>query len=412
MISYHYLALNREGKKIRGIIEANNTKEALAKLRPRGLTIISLKKKHALFSFSREKLTYARKLFAPRVKNKDIIVFLRQFATLIIGGIPMLQSLDIMVRQTTHPVLKERIGQVKKDVEAGMPLSEALAKHPTIFSSFIHNMIRAGEAGGALNIILTRLTAYLESMENIAERVKAALRYPIFVSLMAIVLIAALVFLVLPEMKSLFEDSFQAELPFLTQVILDLSDFIKTRFYFVLLIMGTLGFIYYYLAKKSDRGAYLLDMLKLKMPVFGKLYHKICLSKFTRTLAILFSSGVPILDSLDMTAKTCGNKVLEKAIAEAKSSLKEGETIAEPLRNCPLFPPMVVSMISVGEKTGALDEMLNKISDFYDQEIETTVDSLASLIEPLLLGFLGITIGIAVIAMYLPYFSVFEYIGG
>jgi len=412
MISYHYLALNREGRKTKGIIEANSTKEAFAQLRPRGLTIISLKKKHGLSSFLRENSTHTGKLFAFRVKNKEIIIFLRQFATLIIGGIPVVQALDIMIRQTNHAVLKKGIIQVKKDVEAGMPLSEAMAKHPRIFSSFIHNMVRAGEAGGVLNTVLTRLTGYLESMENIAQRVKAALRYPVFVMLMAFGLIGALVFLVLPEMQSLFQDSFQAELPLITQVILDLSDFVRTRFYFVLLIIGALGFVYYYLAKKYDRVAYLIDMLKLKIPVIGKLYHRICLSRFTRTLAILFNSGVPILDSLDMTAKTSGNKVIEKAITEAKSSLKEGETIAEPISNCPMFPPMVVSMISVGEKTGALDQMLNKISDFYDHEIETTVDSLASLIEPLLLGFLGVTIGIAVVAMYLPYFSVFEHIGG
>ena len=412
MISYHYLALNREGRKIKGIIEANSTKEAFAQLRPRGLTIISLKKKHGLSSFSRENSTQAGKLFVFRVKNKEIIIFLRQFATLIIGGLPVVQALDVMIRQTNHAVLKEGIVQVKKDVEAGMPLSEAMAKHPKIFSSFIHNMVKAGEAGGVLNIVLNRLTGYLESTENIAQRVKAALRYPVFVMLMALGLIGALVFLVLPEMKSLFQDSFQAELPFITQVILDISDFVRTRFYFVLLIIGALGFVYYYLAKKYDRVAYLIDVLKLKIPVIGELYHRICLSRFTRTLAILFNSGVPILDSLDMTAKTSGNKVIEKAIMEAKSSLKEGETIAEPLSNCPIFPPMVVSMISVGEKTGALDQMLNKISDFYDHEIETTVDSLASLIEPLLLGFLGVTIGIAVVAMYLPYFSVFEHIGG
>ncbi len=412
MISYHYLALNREGRKIKGIIEANSSKEAFAQLRPRSLTIISLKKKHGLSSFARGNSTHTGKLFAFPVKNKEIIIFLRQFATLIIGGLPVVQALDVMIRQTNHSVLKEGIVQVKKDVEAGMPLSEAMAKHPKIFSSFIHNMVKAGEAGGVLNTVLTRLTGYLESTENIAQRVKAALRYPVFVMLMALGLIGALVFLVLPEMKSLFQDSFQAELPFITQVILDISDFVRTRFYFVLLIIGALGFVYYYLAKKYDRVAYLIDVLKLKIPVIGELYHRICLSRFTRTLAILFNSGVPILDSLDMTAKTSGNKVIEKAIMEAKSSLKEGETIAEPLSNCPIFPPMVVSMISVGEKTGALDQMLNKISDFYDHEIETTVDSLASLIEPLLLGFLGVTIGIAVIAMYLPYFSVFEHIGG
>ena len=394
------------------MIEANSTKEAFAQLRPRSLTIISLKKKHGLSSFSRENSTHTGKLFVFRVKNKEIIIFLRQFATLIIGGLPVVQALDVMIRQTNHAVLKAGIVQVKKDVEAGMPLSEAMAKHPKIFSSFIHNMIRAGEAGGVLNVVLTRLTGYLESMENIAQKVKAALRYPVFVMLMAAGLIGALVFFVLPEMQSMFEDSFQAELPFITQVILDLSDFVRTRFYFVLLIIGAVGIVYYYLPKKYDRVAYLIDVVKLKIPVIGKLYHRICLSRFTRTLAILFTSGVPILDSLDMTAKTSGNKVIEKAIMEAKSSLKEGETIAEPLSNCPVFPPMVVSMISVGEKTGALDQMLNKISDFYDHEIETTVDSLASLIEPLLLGFLGVTIGIAVIAMYLPYFSIFEHIGG
>lgn len=412
MISYRYLALNREGRKIKGIIEANSTKEAFAQLRPRGLTIISLDKKRGLSSFSREKSAQAGKLLVFRVRNKEIIIFLRQFATLIIGGLPLIQALDVMIRQTNHPVLKEGIVQVRKDVEAGMPLSEAMAKRPKIFSSFIHNMVRAGEAGGVLNIVLTRLTSYLESTENIAQRVKAALRYPVFVMLMAAGLIGALVFFVLPEMQSLFEDSFQAELPFITQIILDLSDFVRTRFYFVILIVAALGFVYYYLPKKYDRVGYLIDVVKLKIPVIGKLYHRICLSRFTRTLAILFTSGVPILDSLDMTAKTSGNKVIEKAIMEAKSSLKEGETIAEPLSNCPVFPPMVVSMISVGEKTGALDQMLNKISDFYDHEIETTVDSLASLIEPLLLGFLGVTVGIAVVAMYLPYFSVFEHIGG
>lgn len=412
MISYHYLALNREGRKIKGTIEANSTKEAFAQLRPRSLTVISLRKKHGLSSFSRENSTQAGKLFAFPVKNKEIIIFLRQFATLIIGGLPVVQALDVMIRQTNHAVLKKGIVQVKKDVEAGMPLSEAMAKHPKIFSSFIHNMVRAGEAGGVLNIVLTRLTSYLESTENIAQRVKAAIRYPVFVMLMAAGLIGALVFFVLPEMQSLFEDSFQAELPFITQIILDLSDFVRTKFYFVILIIGAFGFVYYYLPKKYDRVAYLIDVVKLKIPVIGKLYHRICLSRFTRTLAILFTSGVPILDSLDMTAKTSGNKVIEKAIMEAKSSLKEGETIAEPLSNCPVFPPMVVSMISVGEKTGALDQMLNKISDFYDHEIETTVDSLASLIEPLLLGFLGVTVGIAVVAMYLPYFSIFEHIGG
>lgn len=411
MTSYRYFALGEQGRKTKGVIEANSIRGALAQLRPRGLTVISLKKNYGLFSLSKGESTGGGTIFVRRIKTRDVIVFLRQFTTLISSGIPVVQALDIMSRQTPHPLFKKRITQIKEDVEAGMPLSESLAKHPKIFPSFISNMVRAGEAGGVLEAILVRLTGYLESMENITERTKSALRYPTFVMLMAIGLIVALVFFVLPEMKTLFKDSFQAELPALTQLMLDVSDFFRFRFYLVLLIIGALGIIYYFL-KKSDKGSYFLDILKLKIPVFGRLYHRICLSRFTRTLAILFHSGVPILNSLDMTARTSGNKVIGKAIEDAKSSLKEGETIAEPLRKCPMFPPMVVSMISVGEKTGALDEMLNRISDFYDQEVEVIVDSLASLIEPLLLGFLGLTIGLAVIAMYLPYFSIFQYIGG
>jgi len=411
MINYHYLALNQEGRKIKGIIEANNVKGAITQLKPRGLTIISLKKSYGLLSSLREKSTEERKIFESKVRSKDIIVFFRQFATVINAGLPIVEALDIMIRQTSHPTLKKRITQIKKDVEAGMPLSEALAKHPKIFSSFTHNMVKAGEKGGVLDVILARLAGYLESTQNIIDRTKAALRYPMFVMLMAVGLIAALVFFVLPQMKTLFVDSFEAKLPLLTQFILDISDFLRLRFYFLLLIVGALGLIYYFI-KKSEKGAYVLDTLKLKIPILGEIYHKICLSRFARTLSILSSSGVPILDSLDMTAKTSESKIIEKAIADVKSSLKEGETIAEPLKNCPMFPSMVVSMISVGEKTGALDEMLNKISDFYDQETEIMVESMTSLIEPLLLGFLGVTIGIAVIAMYLPYFSIFEHIGG
>ena len=411
MISYHYLVLNQEGKKVKGIIEANNVKGALTQLRARGLTIISLKKAYGLFSSLRRKSADSSGFFGPRVRSKDIIVFFRQFATVINAGLPIVQALDIMIHQTSHSTLKKKIMQIKEDVETGMPLSEALTKHPKIFSSFICNMVKAGEAGGVLDIILARLAGYLESTENIIERTKSALRYPMFVMFMAAGLIGALVFFVLPKMKTLFVDSFEAKLPVLTQFILDLSDFIRLKFHFVLIIIGALALIYYF-AKKSDRGSYFLDVLKLKVPILGKIYHKICLSRFTRTLAILSNSGIPILNCLDMTAETTGNKIIEKAIVEAKFSLREGETIAEPLKNFPMFPSMVVSMISVGEKTGALDTMLNKISDFYDQEIEIMVESLTSLIEPLLLGFLGITIGIAVIAMYLPYFSIFQYIGG
>lgn len=411
MAAYHYLALNREGTKIKGLIEANSERKAITQLRPKGLFVISLKKNGNLFNFVRGKTGTGIRIFKPTIKSKDIIIFLRQFATLINAGLPIVQALAIMIDQTPHSTLKEKISQIRKDVEAGMPLSEALAKHPKAFSTLSCNMMKAGEMGGVLDVILARLASYLESTENIKEKTKTATRYPVFVMFMAFGLVGALTLFVLPKMKTLFQESFQAELPFLTQFMLDLSDFVRTKFYFVLIIIAALGILYHFI-KKSNKGSYLLDQLKLKLPIIGKLFHRICLSRFTRTLATLFSSGVPILDSLDMTGKTAGNKVIEKAVEEARSSLKEGETLAGPLKKYPVFPPMVVSMIAVGEQTGALDEMLNKISDFYDREIEVMIDSFASMLEPLLLGFLGATIGIAVVAMYLPYFTMFQYIGG
>ncbi len=262
-----------------------------------------------------------------------------------------------------------------------------------------------------LDTILTRVAEYLESIENIKERIISAMRYPIFVTFMAGGLTSGLIFFILPQMKNLFAESLHAELPALTQFMLNFSDFVRFRFYVVLIIIGALT-AGYYLFQRSPKGGYLVDSLKLRFPVSGKLFHKISLSRFARTLALLANSGISILDSLEMTGKTAQNRVIEKAVEEARSSLKEGGTIAEPLKEYWVFPPMMVSMISVGEQTGALDQMLNKVSDFYDQEIENMVNSLASIIEPLLIGFLGVTVGIVVIAMYLPYFTMFQHIGG
>ncbi len=411
MAAYHYLAMDQRGKKVRGVRKADSERQVVTQLRPQGLTVISIKKSPGIFTSLAGKSTLKLQIFKPRVKAKDIIVFFRQFATLINAGLPIVQALVIMIDQTSNPTLKEIISDIKKDVEAGKPLSEPLAKYPRIFSSLSYNMVRAGEVGGVLDTILTRVAGYLESIENIKERIASAMRYPIFVTFMAAGLTGALIFFILPQMESLFAESLHAELPALTQFILDLSDFVRLRFYVVLIIIGALATAYY-LIKRSPKGRYLVDNLKLKFPVSGELFHKISLSRFARTLALLSNSGVPILDSLDMTGKTAQNRVIEKAVGEAKSSLKEGGTMAGPLREYWVFPPMMVSMISVGEQTGALDQMLNKVSDFYDQEIENMVNSLASIIEPLLIGFLGITVGIVVVAMYLPYFTMFQHIGG
>ena len=410
MAAYYYLARTRQGKRVKGTVEAENAAAAASQLRPRGLVVISIKKS-GFFTFVRQASLTWLKILQPRVKNKDVIVFTRQFATLISTGIPIVQALGILIEQTPNTTLKNIINEVKKDLEAGMELSTALTKHPRIFAPVFTNMIKAGEMGGILEAILTRLASYLEYTDTITQRMKAALRYPVFVMFMAGGLTVAALFFILPEMKVLFAEAFQAELPALTQFLLDLSDFAKNRFYLLILIVVLLG-IGYYLTKRSPRGGDFLDRLKLKIPILGKLFHKIALSRFSRTLAILSNSGVPILDALDMTGKAAENRMVQKATEEAKNSLKEGETLAEPLRRSPVFPPMVVNMVAIGEETGALDDMLNKIADFYDQEVEAIVNSLASLIEPLLIVFLGATVGLIAVAMYLPYFSMFEYIGG
>jgi len=408
MAVYSYLALNSKRKRIKGLIEADSESAAIAQLRPRGLVVLSVKKNKAVVED--KEAAHQIRIFRPRVKGKDIIVFSRQFATLINAGLPMAQALNVMINQVQNPTLKEVISTIKKDVEEGIPLSSALAKHPKVFSPLYYNMVRAGEAGGVLDVILTRLADYLESTENINQKMKAAMRYPLFVLLMAGGLTGALLFFILPKMKDLFAESFHANLPALTQFMLNASDFVKEKFYVVIIIIVVVAVIYQ-LAKKSDKGNYLLDKIKLKIPALGKVFHRIALSRFSRTLATLCNSGVPILDALEITGKTAGNRVVEKAVNEASVSLREGQGIAPPLSRYPVFPPMVVSMISVGEETGALDEMLNKIADFYDREVETMVDSLASILEPLLILFLGGTVGIVVIAMYLPYFTMFKHIG-
>lgn len=410
MATYYYLARTRQGERIEGVVEAENERAAINQLRPRGLVVISIKKS-GFFTFIRQAPSRRLKIFQPRVKSQDLIVFTRQFATLINAGVPIVQALGILIDQTPNPTLKDVVSEVRKDVEAGVALSAALSKHPKIFPPLFTNMVKAGEMGGILETVLSRSAGYLEYADAIKQKIKTALRYPIFVMFMAGGLTVCALFLILPKMKVLFAEAFQAELPAFTQFMLNLSDFAREKFYLVILMLLLLG-IGYYLTKRSPRGAYFLDKLKLRIPILGKLFHKIALSRFSRTLAILSNSGVPILDALDMTGKAAENRTIQKATEEAKNSLRDGETIADPLRKSPVFPPMVVNMIGIGEETGALDEMLNKVADFYDQEVEAIVNSLTSLIEPLLIVFLGATVGIIAVAMYLPYFSMFEYIGG
>ncbi len=411
MAVYTYVARGRRGEKIRGHIDAGDEREVAHQLRAQGLILISAKKRISLVALSSEKSVSKTQLFEFRIKSKHIVVMFRQFATLINAGLPIVQALDVLINQTQNLSLKKVIIQVKADIETGLSLSDALAKHSKRFSSLICNMVKAGEAGGVLDLILTRLATYMEETDDMKARIKTAMRYPIFVLIMALGLIFALIFFILPQMEELFREAFQADLPALTQIFLDLSRLLREKFYIIPTIVGVVA-LTYWLIKRSDKGSYWLDVVKLKLPVLGKLFHKMALSRFTRTLATLCNSGVPILESLELTGKTAENKVIERAAEEAKNSLKEGETIAAPLKKYSVFPPLATSMISVGEETGSLDEMLNKVADFYDQEVRAIVDSLASLLEPLLMVFLGGTVGVVVVAMYLPYFSMFKYIGG
>ena len=410
MPNYTYVARDFTGRKVKGEIEAENERAVISHLRPRRLSVISLRRQSGLARVGGKNLSEFS-IFKPRVKTRDIIITFRQFATLIDAGLPIVQSLDILVEQVQNITLREVLIKVREDIKAGTYLSDALSRHPKKFSPLIYNLIRAGETGGILDEILLRLANYLESTESIKNKIKTAMRYPIFVLFMTGGLTLALLFYILPIMEELFEEGFGAKLPAFTQFVLDLSRYLREQFYIIPIVIAVV-YLIYVLLKRKEKGALWLDALKLKIPVLGKLYHKIALSRFARTLATLSNSGVPILDALTLTGKTTGSKIIEKATEESREALREGETIAVPLKRYSVFPPLVVNMISVGEKTGALDTMLNKIADFYEDEVNRMVDSLASLIEPVLIAFLGGTVGIIVVAMYLPYFTMFQHISG
>lgn len=395
--TFSYRVKDKQGKIITGAIEAESKTAVASKLRSMGYIVLDISEKKEGFSLSLPG-------FSKKVKIKDLTVFARQFATMINSGVSITRALGILTEQTTNPTLREVINQVRKDVESGLSLSEALSKQSKIFPPIFVNMVKAGEAGGVLDEVLLRLADHYEREANLRSRVKSALTYPVAVFVFSIIIAFVMITFIVPVFMNMFE-SLGGELPAATQMLVNLSNFIRSRWY-VLLIAG-LGFYYgFKIFKSRPRGRYIVDSIKLKLPVFGKLTQKMALAKFSRTLATLISSGVPILQALDIVADTAGNAVITAAIRESRSSIKEGESISKPLSRSPVFPPMVVQMISVGEETGSLDNMLKKIADFYDEEVTATVDSLTSLLEPVLMIFMGIMIGGIVISLYLPMFQV------
>jgi type IV pilus assembly protein PilC len=403
-MDYAWEGRSRKGTIEHGEISAINEAAVRTALRRQQIQAIKIeaKPKDILkgFRFTRRK----------KVKEKDIVVFTRQFATMIDAGLPLVQCLEILSSQQDNVTFKEVLLKVKGDVEAGSTFAEALRKHPTVFNDLFCNLVAAGETGGILDTILNRLAAYIEKSMNLKKKVKGAMVYPAVVLAVALVVVSALLLFVIPVFQKMFADM-GGTLPAFTQLVINLSDFMRKYFYVVAGILIALFVIFrrYY---KTEKGREVVDDYLLRLPIFGSLIKKVAIAKFTRTLSTMLSSGVPILESLEIVAKTSGNKVIEKAILKTRMSIGEGKTIAEPLGACRVFPPMVVQMISVGESTGALDSMLSKIADFFDDEVDAAVTALTSLIEPLLMVFLGGAIGALVIAMYLPIFQMASILGG
>jgi type IV pilus assembly protein PilC len=396
---YDYKGKTLGGKQIQGELKAKNRAELERHLRSNKILVTSVSKKPSQIQIK----------FGTGVKKIDISRFTRQFATMISAGLPMVQCLEILSNQMESPEFRKIINQVKESVQSGSTLSEALGKHKKVFDELYVNMVEAGEVGGALDTILIRLAQYREKADKLIRKVKGALVYPVVVAIVAIGVTFAMLRFIVPVFAKMF-GGLGAELPGPTKVVLGISNFLRDNTIIIVVIIGAL-IVAYNLFVRQPSGRLAVDKIKLRMPLLGDLIRKSAISRFTRTLSTLLSSGVSILDALNITARTSGNMVLQNAIKQSMLSIAEGETITAPLKDSGVFPPMVTQMISVGEKTGGLDEMLSKIADFYDEEVDAAVAALTSIIEPVIIVFMGAMIGGILIAMYLPMFDIVGKIG-
>jgi len=401
METYVWTGRTRDGKRQKGEMTAKSKDEAISTLRKQNILVTSVSTRTSKLNLNLS--------FKTSVSDKDIVVFTRQFATMIDAGLPLIQCLDILAKQTENKTFASAINDIRQDVEAGSTYADALRKHPKIFNDLYVNMVAAGELGGILDTILNRLSKYIEKSIKLKRQIKSAMAYPSTIVAVAVVVIVVLLVWVIPIFAKMFTD-FGGVLPAPTRMVIGASDFMQHN---ILVIIGAVALIIFGLNRyyKTPNGRRTVDRLALRLPIFGLLIRKIAVAKFTRTLGTLISSGVPILDGLDIVAKTAGNKVVEEALSATRQSISEGKTLAEPLEQTQVFPPMVVQMIAVGETTGALDAMLSKIADFYDEEVDSTVSTLTSLLEPMLMIFLGVVIGFIVVAMYLPIFKLAGTIG-
>jgi type IV pilus assembly protein PilC len=401
--SYAYRVRTREGRIIEGKMDADGESAVANRLRTQGMIPIKISKEAKLNAKTE------LHILPQRVKLKDLAIFSRQFATMINSGLSLLRTLNILAEQTENPMLAKTITLLRDDVERGSSLSASMSKHPKVFSNLFVSMVRAGETGGQLDTVLNRVADTFEADYKLRQKVKSAMTYPIVVAGIAMLLVTVMLLFVVPTFAKMFTD-LGGTLPLPTKILMTLST--QAKIIMPLAIVGIIGgtILYKKVRAKNADMRLRFDQIKLKIPVFGDLFQKVAVSRFARTLGLLLRAGVPVLQALDIVADSTGNEVLARAARDVKESVKSGESMSGPLHKHSVFPPMVVQMIAVGEDTGALDAMLDKVSDFYDQEVESTTESLTSLIEPIMIAVLGGVVGAMVIALYMPMFKIFDLI--
>ncbi len=399
MATWIYKAVNTQGKEVFGEFEAINKVAAESLMRKKRLRLNSLKKKPIEINIT----------FGTGIKKEDVARFTRQFSAMNSAGLPLIQCLDILTEQSENKFLKDVLKKVTGKIQGGSTLADALGQHPKVFSDLYCNMVSAGEAGGILDIILKRLADYQESAERLKRKIKGAMTYPAIVSFVAVGVIFIMLWKVVPIFANMYSGSGK-ELPMPTQVVMGVSNFIQhsAAYIFIGIILFVVLFMRYY---ATNNGRYVIDNLKLNAPILGNLERKSAIARFTRTLGTLLNCGVSIIDALKVTAKTSGNRVLEIGVNKTLESISGGNTIADPLRDTGIFPPMVIQMISVGEKTGGLPDMLTRVADFYDEEVDAAVENLTSMIEPIIIVIMGAAIGFIMVAMYMPMFSMADTVG-
>lgn len=402
MARFIYQAKTKNGELRKGVVEASDMAAAEGRLRGDGLTVEKMKPEPKAIQLP----------WGGGVPPKDLQIFTRQLATMIDAGLPLVQCMDILGSQNPNPTFSRALSEIKSVVEQGATFSEALRKHPKIFDELFVNLVAAGEAGGILDTILNRLAVYIEKAVKLKGQLKSALVYPIGVMVVAAAVVTIMLWKVIPVFEKMYKDmGAGAQLPKPTQFVIDLSNSFGRRWYVFIGSAAALVFGFG-AARQNPKGRVILDRMFLKLPAIGPVLRKIVVARFTRTLGTLLSSGVPILDALEICGKTAGNKVVEHALAHVRSRISEGSDMAGPLAETQVFPSMVVQMIGVGEQTGAMDQMLQKIADFYEEEVDTAVGGLTAMIEPAMMGFLGVVVGGLIIAMYLPIFSLAGAVGG